>query len=449
MRAGIPVPPDDRVVPNRGGAGNLLDAILPEALPNLDGFLTATRLSPDSRRILAAQGLRGFAYGLGAVLLGASLERKGFSSRQAGAILAAVLAGTVVASVLVGRFGDRLGRRECYRVLYLALGLAGVAFAFSDNPWLLGAVALSGSLSTEVVESGPFTSLEQAMLATSGHGGPRVRTFGAYNAVATATGSLGALAAGGLGPLRDVWTAAPRDERAFLILVPVAVAGATLAGLLSAGVEVEGGKTARSSSPLGPSRPQVQRLATLFAVDSFGGGFVVQSFIAYWLAVRFDASISLLGVVFFGVGLLQTGSMLVAPRLAERFGLLPTMVFTHLPSNLALAAMAFAPNLGVAVALLLVRVTLSQMDVPTRQAYVMALVGPAERTAAAAWTNTARAVVRPAGPALAGASQALSLGAPFLIAGVVKGAYDLALWRWFRRVELPEEGQATPYSAPE
>lgn len=374
------------------------------------------------------------------MLLGATLERRGFSSRQAGVVLAAVLTGTVVASLLVGRFGDRVGRRRCYLVLYLALGLSGLVFALSDNLWLLAGVALTGALSTEVVESGPFTSLEQAMLAGDQAGRVGLRTFGAYNAVATAAGALGALAAGGLGPLRDVWAHAPRDERAFLVFVPVAVAGVAVAVRLSPAVEVGGGSRPRASPALGSGRPQVRRLAGLFAVDSFGGGFVVQSFIAYWLTVRFGASIGLLGIVFFAVGILQTVSMLVAPRLAERCGLLPTMVFTHLPSNVALAAMAFAPTLGVAVALLLLRVTLSQMDVPTRQVYVMALVDPAERTAAAAWTNTARAVVRPAGPALAGASQAVALGAPFLIAGVVKGAYDLVLWRWFRRVELPGEG---------
>ncbi len=373
------------------------------------------------------------------MLLGATLERRGFSTRQAGLLLGAVLAGTVLASLAVGRFGDRAGRRRCYLVLYLALGLAGVVFALSDNVWLLGAVALTGALSTEVVESGPFTSLEQAMLAGQGPGRPGLRIFGTYNAVATAAGSLGALAAGGLGPLRHIWSGIPRDERAFLLFVPVAVAGAVLAAGLSPAVEVDDRGRAGFSPPLRSSRPQVRRLAALFAVDSFGGGFVVQSFIAYWLTVRFGASLGFLGAVFFAVGLLQTASMLVAPRLAEHFGLLPTMVFTHLPSNVALAAMAFAPNLGVAAGLLLLRVTLSQMDVPTRQAYVMALVDPPERTAAAVWTNTARAVVRPAGPALAGASQAIALGAPFLIAGVVKGTYDLVLWRWFRRVDLPQD----------
>jgi MFS family permease len=393
----------------------------------------------DTHRILAAQAGRGFAYGLGAVLLGVTLDRRGFSGTQAGIVLAAVLAGTVVSSLLLARWGDRWGRRRCYLVLYLALGVAGVAFAFSGNLWLLAAVALTGALSPEVVESGPFTSLEQAMLATDLSGRARLRGFGMYNAVATAAGSLGALAAGGLGPLRRVW-AAP-DERAFLVFAPVALVGAALAARLSPGVEAEDASRVGPRLP-SPSRARVRGLAALFAVDSFGGGFVVQSFIAYWLAVRFHASVGLLGVTFFVVGLLQTASMLVAPRIAERFGLLPTMVFTHLPSNLLLAAMAFARSLPVAVGLLLARVALSQMDVPTRQAYVMALVAPSERTAAAAYTNTARYVVRPAGPALAGASQSIALGAPFLIAGVIKASYDLVLWQRFRGLELASDTTA-------
>ncbi|MGH8990950.1 MAG: MFS transporter [Acidimicrobiia bacterium] len=397
--------------------------------------------TPDTALILAAQAVRAFCYGLGAVLLGATLEERGFSTGEAGLLLAGVLAGTVLSSLLVGRYGDAWGRRRCYRALYLALGVTGVAFAFADTLWVLIPVALTGALSTEVVESGPFTSLEQAMLATDLSGRARLRGFGTYNAVATAAGSLGALGAGGLGPLRDVWSNAPADERAFLVFVPVSLAGALLANLLSPGVEaVRAPGEARR--PLGASRPRVLRLSVLFATDSFGGGFVVQSFIAYWLTVRFGATVGSLGVVFFAVGLLQTASMLVAPRLAERHGLLPTMVFTHLPSNVLLAALAFAPTFGVAVALLLARVALSQMDVPTRQAYVMALVEPSERTAAAAYTNTARYLVRPIGPALAGASQSIALGAPFLIAGVVKGAYDLVLWRWFRTVDLPAEAGA-------
>ena len=402
--------------------------------------MTRTRLSLDARRILGAQGLRAFAYGFGAVLLGSTLERSGFSSGEVGLVLAAVVGGTVVSSLAIGRWGDRWGRRRCYVVLYLALALTGIVFAFADQVWVLCAVALTGALSTEVVESGAFTSLEQSMLATELAGRERTRGFGVYNAVATAAGSVGALAAGGPELLRRLWPGAPADQRFFLVFLPVALAGAAVAGTLSSRAEAEPPRSAKPpGSSLPRSRPAVSRLATLFALDSFAGGFVVQSFIAYWLAVEFQASIGVLGVVFFAVGVLQTMSFLAAPRLAERFGLLSTMVFTHLPSNALLVAIPLAPNLPAAVALLLGRSVLAQMDVPTRQAYVMALVDPEERTAAAAVTNTARYLVRPAGPALAGASQSIAFGLPFVLAGAIKSAYDLVLWRWFRGVPLPDE----------
>jgi MFS family permease len=384
--------------------------------------------------------LRAFGYGFGAVLLGSTLDRRGFSSGEVGLVLAAVVAGTVVSSIVVGRWGDRIGRRRAYVVLYLALGLTGVVFAFSDQLWALIAVALTGALSTEVVESGAFTSLEQSMLATDLAGRERLRGFGVYNAVATAAGSVGALAAGGPELLRRIWSGTPVDERFFLLFVPVALAGATVACTLSRRVETDP-QPVNEAAPAGlrRSRPAVLRLAALFAVDSFAGGFVVQAFVAYWLTVQFNASIGVLGIVFFSVGLLQTASFLAAPRLAERFGLLRTMVFTHLPSNVVLAAIPFAPNLPAAIALLLVRSLLGQMDVPTRQAYVMALVDPAERTPAAAWTNTARYVARPAGPALAGISQSIALGLPFFLAGGIKTLYDVVLWRWFRSVPLPDD----------
>jgi MFS family permease len=393
----------------------------------------------DTRRILGAQGLRAFAYGLGAVLLGTTLEDRGFSSLEAGAVFAAVVAGTVVASLAVGRFADRLGRRRCYVALYVLLAVSGAVFAFAQQPAVLVLVAMLGALSTEVVESGPFTSLEQAMLASELTGRRRVRVFGVYNALATAGGAIGALAAGAPGLARHLWDGAPGDQRWFLLFVPVALAGAAVASGLSGAVEPAAADGPDARASLERSRPVVYRLAALFALDSFGGGFVVQSFIAYWLAVRFDASPATIGAVFAAVGVLQTGSFLVAPRLADRAGLLPTMVFTHLPSNALLALIPAAPNLGVAVALLLARVALSQMDVPTRQAYVMALVAPEERTAASAVTNAARYLTRPAGPALAGAVQSVALGAPFVVAGVVKGVYDVVLWRWFRSVPVDQE----------
>jgi len=197
------------------------------------------------------------------------------------------------------------------------------------------------------------------------------------------------------------------------------------------------------SRPLGASRPIVVRLAALFGLDSFAGGFTVQAFVAFWLAQRFDASVGVIGVTFFAVGVLQTLSFLSSGRLADRFGMLPTMVFTHLPSNLVLIAIAFSPTLPVAIGLILLRTLLSQMDVPARQAYVMALVEPSERTAAASVTNTARYLTRPAGPVLAGAAQSVALGFPFVIAGSLKSVYDVVLWRWFRHVPLPDSEEVS------
>ncbi len=389
---------------------------------------------------MVGQALRAFAYGFAAVWLGVTLDRRGLSSAEVGLVLTAVVAGTVVAQLVLARWAQQWGRRRCYIGLYLTLAVVGCVFAASSPWWVLALVSLTGSLSTEVVESGPFTSLEQALLASELRGNEWVHGFGIYNAVATAAGSLGALAAVVPPLVRERWGGAPPDERWFAVLVVAALAGAVVARSLSPDSDCTAtrdadvpGTSKRRRSP----RPAVVRLAGLFALDSFGGGFVVQAFIAYWLTARFGASAGTIGVTFFTVGVLQTGSFMVAPILARRWGLLNTMVFTHLPSNVLLAAMAFAPNLAVAITLLLMRVVLSQMDVPTRQAYLMALVGADERTAAAAYTNTARTLARPVGPALAGAAQSVALGLPFLIAGSIKSAYDLILWRWFRSVPLP------------
>lgn len=385
---------------------------------------------------MAAQALRAFAYGLGALLLGTTLTRRGFSSAQVGLVLAAVVAGTVGATLTVARWSDRLGRRRGYAALYVLLALAGATFALSGSLVVLAVVGLTGTLSTDIVDNGPFTSLEQAMLATDLAGRARIRGFGLYNAVAAAAGSLGALAAGGPALLRRLIPTLPVDQRFFLLFVPVALAGAAVAWTLSPSVEAP--VEARQPIPvgLGRSRPAVLRLSALFATDAFGGGFVVQSFIAYWFAARFHTSIGTLSVVFFAIGILQAVSFVTASWLAERWGLLSTMVFTHLPSNVLLAAIGFAPNLAVGLTLLMARSALGSMDVPTRQAYVMGLVGPEERTAAAGYTNTARYLARPLGPILAGTGQSVFVGLPFLLAGGIKATYDLVLWRWFRGVEL-------------
>jgi predicted MFS family arabinose efflux permease len=330
-------------------------------------------------------------------------------------VLAALLAGTAAVSVLVGRYGDQFGRRRFYRLLFVLMAAAGATFALTD--WLpaLVVAALTGTVSTDVVESGPFSSLEQAMLA---HTADPARTFGVYNTVATLAGSAGALV---------VLTG---SSARWLLAYPLAAAvGLACTARLSPLVEAE---PSRGRGSLRRSRSIVRRLSALFALDSLGGGFVPQTFVAYLFARRYGATPDVLAVVFFAIGLLQALSFQAAVRLARRIGLLRTMVFTHFPSNVLLAGVAFAPNLPTAVGLLLARFALSQMDVPARQAYVVSLVDPSELTAAVAYTSTARYVVRPVAPPLAGASLAAGLGAPFLIAGALKGAYDAGLYALFR-----------------
>jgi predicted MFS family arabinose efflux permease len=392
-------------------------------------------MTADGRRVLAAQGLRAFVYGFASVLLGVTLGASGWSTTKVGLLLTAILAGTAFMSVVVGRHAERLGRRRVYAALFVGLALSGLAFGLTTDFAVLAVVALTGTLSTEVVESGPFTSLEQAMLPETVEARRRTRAFGIYNAVATLAGSFGALAAGGPDVLRRAGLGVPADHRFFLILVPVGLAGALVAASLSSTVEREDPPSA-PRAPLQRSRPVVVRLGALFAVDSFAGGFAVQSFLVYYLSRKYGLSVDQLSVLFFAVGFLQAGSFLAATRLAARFGLLNTMVFSHLPSNLMLAALAFAPNAATAVALVLGRFALSQMDVPTRQAYLVELVDPGERVAAAAYTATARYAVRPVAPLLGGVLQQVALGLPLLIAGGLKSVYDLVLWSWFRHVPL-------------
>jgi predicted MFS family arabinose efflux permease len=383
------------------------------------------RLTLDARRILAAQAARGAVYGLGSIVIGVSLEQSGLSTTQVGLVFTAMLAGAAIVSFILARYGDRIGRRTAYRALLVGMALAGLVFALTDSLPALIAAALTGTVSADIVESGPFTSLEQAMLPHAASDQNVTRLFGTYNTIATLAGSLGAL------------TAFFAASRLWLLAYPAAAAVALVAvWRLSAAVET-GHELDRDPTPsLHRSRGIVARLSILFALDSFGGGFVVQSFIAYWFALKFDASHQELAVVFLAIGFIQAASFQIAVRLSERIGLLRTMVFTHLPSNVLLAAIALAPTFGVAIALLLGRYVLSQMDVPARQAYVVAVVDPTERTAAAAYTNTARYVTRPVAPLVGGAALTIALGAPFVIAGVLKSVYDVGLYALFRRVEV-------------
>ncbi len=376
------------------------------------------------------QALRAFAYGFGAVLLGSALAEQGFSPAGAGAVFTVMLGGMGLASFVVGRWAHRAERRRLYVLLLLVMGASGSVFALTTWVPLLVLAAATGTLSTDANESGPITSLEQATLSEA-PADDRPRIFGRYNAAAYLAGSLGSLAAAGPAALRHVFAGAPPDQRWLLAFPVIAALCALIALRLPA---PEGDPEDRKLLPrLARSRGTVRRLAVLFAVDSFGGGLVVASFIVFWFERRYGASTEVMSVVFFAAGLLQAGSSLLAGWIAARLGLLETMVFTHIPSNLLLAAVPFMPNLGLAVVLLLARFGLSQMDVPARQAFLAWLVDPHERVAAAAYTNTARYISKPAGPTVAGAlMQRTSLAAPFVAAGAIKVAYDVTIYLVFR-----------------
>ena len=391
------------------------------------------RIEHDLRRILWIQAVRAFLYGFGAVVLGSTLAASGASDLEVGLITAAILAGMALSAIVVGFAGDRVGRRRAYTVLLISLGVVGLGFALTDRIWILVILALFGTMSTDANENGPLTTLEQAMIGQA-PAETRLRVFGRYNAVAFLAGSLGALAAGGQAFLRSVWAGVPADRVWFLLFPVGAVVCLWLSHGLSPAMEIE---VSRERRRLERSRDRVTTLASLFAVDAFAGGFVVTVFIVFWFERTFGASRELMSGVFFAAGLLQAASSIAATRVGARIGLLNTMVFTHLPSNVLLIMVPLMPTLPLAIVVLLARFALSQMDVPTRQAYLAALVDPEERTAAAATTNTARYIARPFGPLVGTALMRVALGAPWVVAGALKSAYDLVLWRMFKKVELP------------
>jgi MFS family permease len=384
---------------------------------------------------VGGQAVRGFGYGFTSVVLGAMMAARGVGAVQAGVLLATLIAGSAAASLVVGAFADRFGRRRSYAIFFLGVALAGAVVAMNPPLWLLFVVAVTGTLSTDVVDNGAATTLEQVMLASEDAGTGRV--YGRYNAAGAGFGALGALGAALAGVASSKTTV---HVWLFAALVPVGIIGALCAWGLTPSVEMPRIETADENAPrsartkLGPSRGVVHRLAWLFSVDAAGGGLVTTGFLSYYFAERYGVSLSSLGWLFFFVSAMQAVSVTVAPVLARRYGLVPTMVWTHLPSNLIMASIAFAPTFKVAAALLLLRTTMSQMDTPTRQALVMTITTPPERTQAAAVTNAARYSVRPFAPLLGGVLQSISLGAPLLVAGAVKGAYDMALWSWARRI---------------
>lgn len=399
----------------------------------------------DLRRLYLLQALRAFVYGFASVILGSTLASAGMSGFQVGALFAAMLLGAALSTLLLSRRADQLGRRKIYMVMLALMGLTGTVFALSDSLVLLVLAALTGSVSVEVVESGPFTSIEQAMIPQIA----KERTthvFGVYNAIASLVGAAGALCAGGPELLARIGDLDIPSQRWFLVYPVAAVVSLGVARKLSGNVEAPREHLADTiGSPLRTSRRLVYHLSALMALDSFAGGFLVQSFIVYWFTERYETSAGFMGVVLAITGVIQAVSFLLATRVAKRFGLLNTAVFTHLASNIMLFLLPLSPNVWVASAIFLLRFPLSQMDVPTRQAYIAALVPPEERSAAASVTNAARTLARPLGAPLAGiVAGANASGLGFVISGVLKSVYDVLLYYGFRHVPIDEMTEVAP-----
>jgi MFS family permease len=400
--------------------------------------------------ILVMRGLRSLAYGLLAVLLGVSLAGKGFTPVAIGALITVSLVGDMVGTYVIGLFADTWGRRRTLALLALLMAVTGIIFGLVTSYGVLLLAAFFGTLGTSASETAPFLPLDQTMIAQVSTPEQRTSLFARYNLVASFSAALGALMAGVPGLLTR--TGLPLASGVRLMFGVYAVLALIVAGLslrLSSDVEATlqspiqvQSKRSRLVPPLHRSSSIVWRLTALFSVDALAGGLVVQSLMALYFLERFDIPLTTLSVLFFGANLLSALSFLAAVPLARRFGLLNTMVFTHLPSNVLLILVAFAPTFPIAATLLLLRQALSQMDVPTRQAYTMALVTPEERTAAASVTSLARSVGSATSPVFSGLllqGPLLILGLPFILAGTLKAAYDLTLWSMFRHVRLHEE----------
>ncbi len=383
-----------------------------------------------------------------AVVLGVALLGAGLSPVAVGGIIAVSLSGDFCATYVIALYADRWGRRRTLVALALIMALTGAIFGLTSFYPLLLVAAFFGTLGTSASETAPFLPIEQAMLSATGAPDQRTSLFARYNLAAYFAGALGALAAGLPELLRGIPLGRALGIRLLFALYVLAALGvAALVTRLPPTVEAPPqpkqelvSRWRRLLPPLGRSRDRVLALAGLFSVDALAGGLVVQSLMALYFHLRFGVDLALLGALFFGANTLSALSLLAAAPLARRIGLLNTMVFTHLPSNMLLALVAAMPTLPLAAALLLVRQLLSQMDIPTRQAYTMALVAPEERTAAASVTSLARSAGSAASPVVGGAllqGPLLALGLPFLAAGALKAAYDLTLWMVFRRVRPP------------
>jgi MFS family permease len=408
------------------------------------------RLTTDGHLLFITRIARMFGYGFLSVVLVLYLTQAGLSETQIGLLLTLTLVGDTIISLWLTTNADRIGRRRMLIVGALLMVFAGILFAVTRNFIFLLIAATIGVISPSGYEVGPFLSIEQAALSQIVPDEKRTNIFAWYNLVGSFATALGALGGGGLVQALQNSGVSPLGSYR-VIVIGYALIGAMLGGLftrLSPGVEIQAGgappqptSAFRTRFGLHRSRKVVFKLSALFSIDAFAGGFVLQSILAYWFHVRFNVRPAILGSIFFGANILAGVSALSAAWVASKIGLIRTMVFTHIPSNILLILVPLMPNLPLAIAMLLLRFSISQMDVPTRQSYTMAVVAPDERSAAAGITGIARTTGASLSPVFTGPllANAALMNVPFFLSGGLKIVYDLLLYRSFKATKPPEE----------
>ncbi len=402
-------------------------------------------ISKDGKLVLASRIIRTFSYGFLSVVLAIYLKLIGFDTLLIGLVLTATLVNSVIFNLLASFYGDKIGRKKILIIYAVLMSASGVIFLLTNNYVALIAAALIGTINVTGTEVGAFLSIEQAILPqTVSDFKKRNSIFAFYNMVGTFAMSAGVLFSGLPQILQKQYGLDQIDsiKPLFLVYSLCAAISIGIYFFLSNKVELE---RADAKKPVtvklsAKSKGIVARLSSLFAVDSFAGGFVIQSIVSFWFYTKFGADLTTLSYIFSIAGILTAFSFLASAKIANKIGLINTMVFTHIPSNILLILVAFAPTFLVAIIAYLARMSLSQMDVPTRQSYIVAVVSPDERVAAAGITNTSRNVAQAISPSLAGViMQTLSLSAPFVVGGLLKIVYDVGIYINFRKIKPAEE----------
>ena len=403
-------------------------------------------LSRDGKLLLAAKIVRTFAYGFLSVILAIYLKLIGFDDLLIGLVLTVTLVNSVIFTLIASFYADRIGRRRTLAIYAALMSISGAIFVTTENHVMLIVAAFIGTINVTGSETGAFLTIEQAILPqTVKNIKKRNIIFAIYNMVGTFAMSAGVLLSGLPTIIQQQFGGALNQidsiKPLFILysLLGIVVIGIYL--LLSNRIEVEGKIARPLTQTLSPmSKNIVGKLSGLFAIDSFAGGFVIQSIVSFWFFTKFGADLTTLSYIFSVAGILTAFSFIASAKIADKVGLINTMVFTHIPSNILIILVAVAPSLPVAIAFYLIRMALSQMDVPTRQSYIVAVVNEEERTAAAGITNISRNISQAISPSLTGIIiNTFTLSSPFIIGGLLKIAYDIALYVNFRKIKPPEE----------